>query len=193
MKASERIRLFGMSLQMVERDLDAVEKQHSLDLGRSHTFEPGKDEEYYPQFKEAFRREAAAMAEHYELFYCLERSIRDLVSEKLASEKGTNWWDTAVPQPVRTNVDKNIERERDSGVTVRSIDKLDYTTFGELGEIVRANWQSFGDIFNSEKAFTKIMTNLNVLRGPIAHCCPLAEDEVVRLRLTIGDWFRLMQ
>lgn len=43
------------------------------------------------------------------------------------------------------------------------------------------------------KAFTKVMGNLNLLRGPIAHCSPLAEDEVVRLRLTLKDWFRLME
>jgi len=34
--------------------------------------------------------------------------------------------------------------------------------------------------------------NANLLRGPIAHCCPLAEDEKVRLDLTVKDWFRLM-
>jgi hypothetical protein len=48
-------------------------------------------------------------------------------------------------------------------------------------------------MFSSQKAFTKIMTSLNMLRGPIAHCCPLAEDEVVRLQLTVKDWFRLME
>ncbi len=37
------------------------------------------------------------------------------------------------------------------------------------------------------------MTSLNMLRAPIAHCCPLAEDEIVRLRLTVKDWFRLME
>jgi hypothetical protein len=35
------------------------------------------------------------------------------------------------------------------------------------------------------------MANLNMLRGPIAHCSPLAEDEVLRLQLTVRDWFRL--
>jgi len=78
-------------------------------------------------------------------------------------------------------------------VSQRSEDEIDYTTFGELGEIVRKNWVDFGSIFSSEKAFTKIMTSLNVLRGPIAHCCPLADDEVVRLQLAIRDWFRLME
>jgi len=78
-------------------------------------------------------------------------------------------------------------------VTLRSENEIDFTTFGELGEIVRSNWASFDALFSSEKAFTKIMTNLNVLRGPIAHCCPLSEDEVVRLRLSVKDWFRLME
>ena len=85
-----------------------------------------------------------------------------------------------------------MKRELESGVTARSLEKIDYTSFGELGDIVRANWTIFVDTFNNEKAFNKVMHNLNLLRGPIAHCCPLAEDEIVRLQLTIGDWFRLM-
>jgi Swt1-like HEPN len=98
-----------------------------------------------------------------------------------------------VPKPVQENAQKNIHREIDSGVTSRSDSEIDFTTFGELGEIVRGNWTDFGSTFYSEKAFTKIMTSLNMLRGPIAHCCPLADDEIVRLRLTVRDWFRLME
>ena len=133
------------------------------------------------------------MASHYELFYCLEKFARALVSEKLEAEHGATWWDTIVPSNVKENVKKNIQRELDSGITVRSTREIDYTTFGELGEIVRANWQSFGDTFNNEKAFSRVMNNLNILRGPIAHCSPLAPDEVVRLGLTLKDWFRLME
>ena len=132
------------------------------------------------------------MAAHYEIFYCLEKSIRDLVCERLAAEKGALWWDTAVPHTVRDNVREYAERGG-IGVAIRSTREIDYTTFGELGEVVRANWQTFSDTFNNEKAFTKIMGNLNLLRGPIAHCSPLADDEVVRLRLTLKDWFRLME
>ncbi len=192
MNRDDQIKLFEISAQMAERELDAVEARLSIDLRRGERADD-IDEAYYPQFPEAIRREAAAMSRHYELFYCLERSIRDLVREKLAAERGVDWWDTAVPETIRSNVQKNIERERDSGVTMRSDDRLDYTTFGELGEIVRSNWAVFSDTFNSEKAFTKVMNSLNVLRGPIAHCSPLAEDEVVRLRLTLRDWYRLME
>ena len=78
-------------------------------------------------------------------------------------------------------------------MTPRSVEPLDFTTFGELGHTIKTNWQrSFGAILSSVKAVEKIMANLNTLRGPIAHCSPLAEDEIVRLRLSVRDWFRLM-
>jgi len=133
------------------------------------------------------------MAKHYELFYCLEKSIRSLVTEKMATQYGAAWWEQAVPQTIKENAAANMQRELDAGFTPRSTEEIDYITFGELGDIVRNNWDVFGDTFNSQKAFTKVMANLNTLRGPIAHCSPLAADEVVRLQLTVRDWFRLME
>ena len=59
--------------------------------------------------------------------------------------------------------------------------------------IITSNWDLFGSLFSSRKAVERIMANLNSLRGPIAHCSPLAEDEVLRLRLALRDWFRLME
>lgn len=191
MKAEDKIKLFGMSHSLVERDLDKVEKNFKIDLQRFE--KETKDEDYYPQLAHDLRVEAAEMGRHYELFYCLEKSIRKLVAETLEGSHGENWWDKCVPEPVKSNVKNNMQKEIDSGFTVRSEDEIDYTNFGELGEIVRTNWDSFDAIFSSQKAFTKIMTSLNMLRGPIAHCCALSEDEVVRLRLTVKDWFRLME
>lgn len=180
-----------MSQSLVERDLDKVEQEFKVDLQRSFSHE--KDDEYYPQFDRSIRIEAAEMSQHYELFYCLENGIRTLLATTLQAIHGDNWWDKTVSDSVKNNAIENIKREKEIGVTPRSEHEIDYTTFGELGEIVRQNWDDFGSIFSSQKAFNRIMTNLNNLRGPIAHCCPLAEDEVVRLRLTISDWYRLME
>lgn len=191
MDVEERVKLFGMSHALVERELDMVEQRLGLQLGRGE--EKEKDETYYPQFEHVLRSQAASMGKHYELFYCLETSIRNLVAETLESAHGEVWWDTAIPEPIVNNARSNMQREIDSGVTPRSERDIDFTTFGELGEIVRKNWENFDTIFSSQKAFSKIMTSLNQLRGPIAHCCPLAEDEIVRLQLTIRDWFRLME
>jgi hypothetical protein len=86
-----------------------------------------------------------------------------------------------------------MQREIDSGMTPRSSEPIDFTNFGELGEIIKGNWDVFGGIFDSPRAVERVMANLNTLRGPIAHCSALAEDEIVRLRLSVRDWFRLME
>ena len=109
-------------------------------------------------------------------------------------EEGEQWWDSGrINSDIITEVDKRIQKEIDSGVSLRSTVKLDYTTFGELSVIITSNWNLFGAIFNSRKAVEKVMSNLNTLRGPIAHCSLLSKDEVLRLRLTVRDWFRMMQ
>jgi hypothetical protein len=195
MSSAEDVRLFGMRFRMLQSDLEAVEKDQGIDLGlvKNDAKSSDKDESYYPQFEEVVRREAAAMARHYEIFYCLEKSIRRLVRETMQEAKGATWFDTAAPNNVKDSVNKNIQKEADAGLTPRSVDPLDYTNFGELGDIVRANWDVFTDTFNNDKAFNKIMASLNLLRSPIAHCSPLAPDEVLRLQLTLKDWFRLME
>jgi hypothetical protein len=190
-----RVRLFGLSALSAERDLDKVEGKFKLDLQRGGLGEKEeqKDEEYYPQFAAALRAEASEMSRHYEVFYCLEKEVRRLIAERLEAQHGETWWTACVPPAIQENAKANMQKELESGVTPRSEDEIDYTTFGELGEIVRSNWDDFGGMFSNQKAFTKVMNSLNMLRGPIAHCSPLAEDEIVRLGLTVRDWFRLME
>jgi hypothetical protein len=188
------LKLFAISNQLVENELDRVEREFAIDLGRGHTATLEKDETYYPQIDRAIRQEAATMSQHYEVFYSLEKTIRSLVADTLQTADGDGWWaGTRVPAKIKQEADARLQREIDSGVTVRSSSPLDFTTFGELGEIIKTNWDLFGSVFSSPKAVERVMANLNTLRGPVAHCSPLAEDEVVRLRLSVRDWFRLME
>ena len=188
------VKLFAMGNQLLENDLDAIETKHALDLGRGVRSAPDADQVYYPQFDANVRAEAARMAEHYEIFYCLEKTIRSFVEDSLVGVEGPTWWNSSRVAPsLRATVDDRIKKELDAGVTPRSERALDYTTFGELGELIRGNWDVFGGVFGSQPAVTKVMANLNTLRGPIAHCSPLADDEILRLRLSVKDWFRLME
>jgi hypothetical protein len=190
---SDALKVFGITNHLAETELTAVEATLGVDLGRGLSI--SRDETYYPQFEQQVRREAAEMARQYEIFYCLEKSIRKLVSETIASSpSGASWWNSGcVPPVIEKGVAERMQREKDSGVTPRSQDPLDYTTFGELGEIIKSNWQLFGGLFSSVKAVERVMASLNTLRGPIAHCSPLAEDEILRLQLSLRDWFRLME
>ena len=185
------VKLFGMTGQLIAEDLTTVEKEFSLELG--HIPENiVRESEYYPQFEQSVRKEAASMAAYYEIFYCLEKSIRKLIREQMQEDSEDWWLSKKIPEQVDNEVRKRIRKEIEAGVTRRSTDKLDYTTFGELTVIITANWDVFVTIFNSKKAVERVLSNLNTLRSPIAHCSPISEDEILRLRLTVRDWFRLM-
>lgn len=192
MDVEEKIKLFVLSNSLAENHLDKVESDLGIDLFRWEK-EAVKEQDYYAQFDAAFRLEAKEMARHYEVFYCLEKSIRSLIVQIMKETYSDNWWDLKVREEIKKNVESNIKRELESGFTERSELKIDYTTFGELTSIVQDNWDAFSALFKNPKAFSKIMASLNQLRGPIAHCCPLAEDEIVRLHLAVKDWFRLME
>lgn len=194
-EALERIKAFGMTNQLVTGDLIEIEKRFDVKLGHLPPADEPVERDYYPQLDAAVRAEGARMARHYEVFYSLERSIRALVNETLQQADGTSdWWSGPRVTPhIKTEVEQRISKELDAGVSRRSDDALDYTTFGELSVIITQNWSVFNSLFNSKKAVEKVFASLNALRNPIAHCCPLAEDEELRLRLAVRDWFRCME
>jgi len=189
----KNIKEFAMTNLLIESSLVEIEQEYEINLGRKKATEfVDKDEQYYPQFSEKIRHEAAQMSQHYEMFYCLEQSIRDLISNRLFEEKGANWWENTVPDPIKAEVERRIQTEIEQGVTQRSEKHIDYSTFGELSQIIEKNWELFDDTFTNLRAVKRVLSLLNTIRAPIAHCCPLAEDEVGRLQLSVKDWFRLM-
>lgn len=192
-KILQKVKAFAMTNQMMAEDLGRIGATYGIELGHTIKEEPVEDI-YYPQFDADVRREAASMSRHYEMFYCLERSIRKFVAETLeTAENSEDWWNTANISPeIKKEVSSRIQKEIDAGMTRRSLDELDYTTFGELGEIIKQNWDAFGGTLGSRKAVEKVMASLNGLRNPIAHCSPLAEDEILRLQISMKDWFRLL-
>lgn len=144
-------------------------------------------------FNSDIRQEAKEMSRNYELLYCLEKSMRNYVLEIMADKYGFDWWDKKVNFDIKKKVDFNRKNELNTGHTQLSDNEIDYTTFGDLRQIVESNWSDFSDLFKNKFAFNRIMYTLNQLRGPLAHSNYLTEDEVTRLHLTIKDWFRLVE
>lgn len=192
MSRSSAVKSFAMTNMLLEADLDQIEQKYQIDLGRNRTQSSRIEDAYFPQFDAILRGEAKRMSQHYEVFYCLEKSIRQLIVDIFVATGDPDWWTNMVPEAVKQNAQKSIKREKEAAVTPRSSDPIDYTTFGELGEIIKSNWSLFGGVvFNDQKAMEKVMAALNSLRNPIAHCSPLADDEVLRLELALRDWFRI--
>ncbi len=193
MRLEEAIKLFGLNNLTVESEIRKIERQFEVDLGHIEDHEQEIDQTYYPQFTERLRNEASRMSKNYAIFYCLENSIRETIVQRLEEQHGAGWWNTAVPESVRKNAQGNRKKESSSGVTPRSTELIDFTNFGELGEIIKANWEIFGDLFRDVRAVEKVLATLNTLRAPIAHCKALAQDEELRLQLGLRDWFRQME
>ena len=124
MKSDEQIKLFVMANSLAENGLDKVEQEIEIDLGRREK-QPIKEQDYYAQFDAVFRNEAREMSKHYEVFYCLEKSVRRLIVQLMTEKFGENWWDLKVKDDIKRNVEINIKRELESGYTERSELKID--------------------------------------------------------------------
>ena len=109
----------------------------------------------------------------------------------LIETHGVEWWPDKIPSEIAKLANETQKSEIASGVTIRSERMLDYLTFGQLSEVIKFNWKDcFEIIFSDLNAVQRIMSDLNRLRGPIAHCCLLPDDEIGRLELAVKDLMR---
>lgn len=186
----DHLRSFGMSGLLICDELRQIEQSFALQLGHVQATDPTSSVAFYPQFEQAVRLEAAEMSDHYEVFYCLEQAIRKLIEETMEDGESPDWWNSSrVPADIKADVAALIKKERDNGISQRSERLIDYTTFGQLSVIITSNWSLFEPILKNKRGVERVMASLNLLRGSIAHCCPMQEDEVDRLRLAVKDWF----
>ncbi len=190
---ADSIRSFGMSGLLICDEFRQIEQSYGIELGHSPKTEAASAVAFYPQFEQSVRLEAAEMSENYEVFYCLEQAIRKLITETLEEAEGADWWNSArIPADIKADVASLAKRERDNGVTQRSDNMIEYTTFGQLSGMITSNWDLFEPTLKSKRGVERVMANLNLIRGPIAHCCPMQEDEEDRLKLAVKDWFRMI-
>jgi hypothetical protein len=193
MAFEDRLHRFLLNCSVIERDARQLRADYGIaTAGRNDAVDDEKVGVFVRQFDLELRKFASEMSRYYEIFFMLENQIRDLIAETLEAAHGPNWWDHCVPSAVKEEVKKNREREEKEAMSVRSEFDIDYTTFGQLSDIIRTNWSDFAGMLSNEPAMTRVLGALNRLRGPIAHCGLLAEDEVDRLKLAIKDWFRVL-
>lgn len=197
MDAIAEIQLFVIQAAVIRHDLNSVLNQLRVANQRS-ALERETDSlisGYLSQIDFQIIHDSERMADFYKVFFALENDIRNLVEETLEADFGDDWWSSRAPQQVQENAQRNIEREASEGLPPRSTRNIEYTTFGELNEIIKDNWENFSGLFSSvsKNRVLRVLSRLNQARGPIAHCNYLPEEEAVRLKLAIQDWYKLME
>ena len=189
MSIVDDLKLFGMRNLMLETDLSKLEAR-GIQIEHTKTIIKAEVVDV-DLFENDILVEARKMADFYVIYYAVENSIRRLVSERLKEKYGPTWWANKVPQGVRDAVEKKQKDELDTTMSIRSDDPLTYTNFGELISIFDANWADFSDTLRSQKAMQTILAQFNKVRNLVAHSCVLNDDEIVRFKLLVKDWFRI--
>ena len=189
MDLKNRVKLFGLDNLLLESTLSQIEKD-GIEIGHANTLKKENiiDVEV---FESDIRTQAKQMTELYYLHFCLENSIRRLISTRLRERYGTNWWEVRVPERVKTKVIRMQRNEKDTPFSERSEEKIFYTDFKDLIDIIEESWDDFSDTFRSMESVRSALTTLNILRRPIAHSALLNEDEILRFKLNIKDWIRI--
>lgn len=184
-----KLKLFSMKNLLLETELARLENS-GIEIEHLRTIK--KDEVVDIElFETDIRNRAKRMADFYVLYFCVENTIRRLISERLSEKYGANWWDEKVPEGVKKNVKDGQEKEKDAVISLRSDDPLSYTNFGELIDILNSNWDDFSDTIRSRKAMQQVLSQFNLSRNVIAHSCELNDDEIKRLELLVKDWLRI--
>lgn len=188
-KGMNKLKLFSMKNLLLETELARLENS-GIEIEHLRTIK--KDEVVDIElFETDIRNRAKRMADFYVLYFCVENTIRRLISERLSEKYGANWWDEKVPEGVKKNVKDGQEKEKDAVISLRSDDPLSYTNFGELIDILNSNWDDFSDTIRSRKAMQQVLSQFNLSRNVIAHSCELNDDEIKRLELLVKDWLRI--
>ncbi len=89
-----------------------------------------------------------------------------------------------------------LEAQADS-LVAEYLRQVDFETLAdaERMSVVKENWEVFSGMFSNatRNRVLRVINRLNLVRGPIAHCNLLPEEEAIRLRLAIRDWYKLME
>lgn len=185
----KKLEHFAFKNLMLETDLFELEEK-GIDIQHIDTVSK-KDIVDTDFFEHDILASARKMARFYVYYYAFENSIRRLVSGRLEEKHGINWWELKAPKGVKESVKKNQSSELDTTMAIRSEDPLYYTNFGELIDIINANWEDFSDTIRSRKAMESVISQFGKIRNVIAHSCELEEGDIFRLKLLIDDWFRI--
>lgn len=142
-------------------------------------------------FSPVLLNKARNMGDVYEVFFCLENAVRDLIEERLSERNGQSWWDNCVPDKVKKGADDlRTKEEKNKYHAQRNSSLIGYTMFGNLAQIIIANWDNFSDLFPDQHWISSRFNDLELSRNIIMHTGILPEIEIGRIQSITRDWIR---
>jgi hypothetical protein len=170
---AERFRRAGIQI-----GLDRSEQEEALLL------------EALSQFGIQRRNDALEMARLYAVLHAFENEIRRLVKDTLDENVGADWWNSdPLPKKIREKADGRRKTAlADSWLEGAKDENLEYVDFGDLSQIIIANWELFKDLIPSQSWLNQRMIELEKARNFVAHNRMLLPNEFQRIYMYISDW-----
>lgn len=134
---------------------------------------------------------AKAMAFVYTAIAAFESSVRALVIKTLIEKYKEEWWEKGSSNGIRERAQKRMEDEQSAKWhTQRGQDPINYTTFGDLKNIMQNNWDAFEDLIGSLPWASGIFDIIERSRNVIMHSGVLEKEDIERLGVNIRDWVK---
>lgn len=143
-------------------------------------------------FSFAIRLEARRMAAVYQLLFCFENSVRELIEDRLKEAYTVEtWWTEGVPEHIRKNAEKLKAKEKQTPWHgPRGGTMLAFVDFPILANIVIEAWEHFEDLLGKPEWVTNLFDEMNQSRRAVAHTGVLTQYDVERMELRVNDWLR---
>ena len=143
-----------------------------------------------PYLKEGTASEARQMAELYMIAYCLENSVRALVSTVLKEKFGSDWFKTAASTSMKQKHTQRLDNEEKKkwAPTRSDLGPLYSLDWSDLCTLMRKYEDSFLPYIGEIK-FLHRFEDLGELRNVIAHHGFFDdESQIKRIELACLDW-----
>jgi hypothetical protein len=134
---------------------------------------------------------ARATAVVYTAIAAFENSVRALVTKTLMEKYQEEWWEKGVSNGIRERAQKRLEDEQSAKWHAqRGQDPINYTTFGDLKNMMQNNWDVFEDLIGSLPWASGIFDVIERSRNVIMHSGMLEREDIERLGVNIRDWVK---
>ncbi len=140
------------------------------------------------------RVEARRMGDVYELLYCLENSVRELIETTLAENLGPGaWWEKAVPEKIRKSAEGRSKDDKSAPWHgPRGDSLLVYIDFLQLGEIITERWDDFRDLLGDRSWVDNYFKEMNRTRRALAHTGSLTQHDVNWMEMRVKQWLMVV-
>lgn len=134
---------------------------------------------------------AKSMSVVYTAIAAFESSVRSLVTKTLVEKYQEEWWEKGASNGVRDRAQKRMEDEQNAKWHAqRGQDAINYTTFGDLKNIMQNNWDLFEDLIGNLAWASGIFEVIERSRNVIMHSGSLEREDIERLGVNIRDWVK---